>query len=791
MMLGSRFRARLAAILLATCTLPSAIEAADEIRWADYFGFLPLEIYKLESRIGNLLAADLDGDGIDDVIVADNARSRIDVLHTKPSIAAADEPVEKNEPNFLPNDRRLRERNITVNREIVSLQAGDFNADGKVDLVYYGNPAELVVLLNKGDLEFTEGRKFQTGEAIETAGAVTVGDFDRDGLADIALVTNAEVLTIYQRPGGRLSDPVRLAHSSTNPRMIRAIDMDGDGGDDLVMLDGGEDHPVRIRFSTAAKTLGPEERFAVEPLRAYAFGNLDGKPGSEFLSIEAQSGRARVAALAEADDKATDTDADARRGRLLVYPLPRESSRNRSIDIGDIDGDGKLDVVAADPGNAQFFVYLQEAKLGLGAPRAFPNLNGGRSVRVADLDGDKRSEVYVISQPEKQIGRSVFSDGRLSFPAPLPITGEPISMTIADLDGKPGSEVIYVTRDDVPGSTADALSLRALTRGTDGALVPLKWGDSAVVPLPELNDTPIIQVLDVDRDGRPDIIFSSDYGPKAIRLGRGDEPPAPLAGGVGPLTDVPPSAIAELLLGGKRRLVIGQKTYARDLSVDRSGLWIVHDQFNTNRNNAQIQGLAALDTDGDGKAELALYDRTSKSVLYLEPDGAVYRPAGSLSIGAIDFQGLRTGDLDGDGRDDLVITGAERFGVVYTGRKGRRLEVVASYETNRKDARLGDLAQGDLNADGRPDIAFTDPGDHFLEIATNEGKPRLARALAFRIFERKSFRRVSDLLEPREIVVADVDGDKRDDIVLIVHDRVLIYRQDSGDPPKKVAGAKP
>src|SRR5690606_36749917 len=49
-------------------------------RLADYFGFLPMELYKLDYRIGYLTLADVDGDGTDDVIVANNARSRIDLL---------------------------------------------------------------------------------------------------------------------------------------------------------------------------------------------------------------------------------------------------------------------------------------------------------------------------------------------------------------------------------------------------------------------------------------------------------------------------------------------------------------------------------------------------------------------------------------------------------------------------------------------------------------------------------------------------------------------------------------
>ena len=74
-----------AAVLIGGLTLlgegvagPAARRDAPKL--ADYFGFQPLEIYKLERRIGNLMIRDLDGDKTGDIIVSNNARSRIDLL---------------------------------------------------------------------------------------------------------------------------------------------------------------------------------------------------------------------------------------------------------------------------------------------------------------------------------------------------------------------------------------------------------------------------------------------------------------------------------------------------------------------------------------------------------------------------------------------------------------------------------------------------------------------------------------------------------------------------------------
>src|SRR4051794_38981017 len=83
-------------------TLASAEPPTTKAKLADYFGFQPLEIYKLEHRIGGLILRDLDGDKIDDIIVSNNARSRIDLLLSskKPEDDQSNRPFRK-DPNDL------------------------------------------------------------------------------------------------------------------------------------------------------------------------------------------------------------------------------------------------------------------------------------------------------------------------------------------------------------------------------------------------------------------------------------------------------------------------------------------------------------------------------------------------------------------------------------------------------------------------------------------------------------------------------------------------------------------
>lgn len=765
--------------LLLALLLTQRPASGDEPRLADYFGFLPVEVYKLDSRIGGLLARDLDGDKTEDILVINNARSRIDLLLSSKRPDDETPAFLKSDVNEIENDKRMRVVNIPVTKEVVSLQTGDFNGDGKLDLAYYGSPAELVILYNDGSGRFDNGRarRVNCGEAVGSNSALTVADLDGDGDDDLALLGPNEIILIHQLEGGKLSEPERVPHTSSNPGIFKAVDIDGDGGPDLVILDGGSDDPIRIRFSVKGGKLGPEQRFKVESPRALAFGLMDDKPGAEILTIEDQSGRARVLTLDV--DEGEDS---VQRGRLIVYPLPAGNERGRSLAIGDLDGDAKLDVVVTDPANAQFLVYQQAEGVGLGSARTFPGLVGGKTVKIAETDGKPGAEVFVLSEQEKQIGVSQFVEGRLTFPSALPLVGEPVALDLADLNGDKTPEVVYVSRARVNNS--DEFSVRAMVREKSGAFVPFAWGGVNAVPLKGLPGVPpALRVLDVNRDGQADLLVFNSYGPPNLLLGKEGAAPAEAGGALGPIAGVAPAGLTLGELDGPV-LLVAQNTFARNLLLEPSGKWRVLDQYNTGRGSAQVVGASALDTTGDGVKDVVLLDRSSKSLVFLERQESVYRPVGTLHVGPIDFQGMHVGDFDGDGREDLLIAGTDRFDVVLTGKQGQKLRTIASHESNRTDARLSDLIVGDLNGDKHPDIVLTDTAEHFVEIVTFSGKNELNRALAFRVFESKSFRGGLSASEPRDLTLGDVNGDGLADLILIAHDRILVFRQDPGPKPK-------
>ena len=84
-----------------------------------------------------------------------------------------------------------------------------------------------------------------------------------------------------------------------------------------------------------------------------------------------------------------------------------------------------------------------------------------------------------------------------------------------------------------------------------------------------------------------------------------------------------------------------------------------------------------------------------------------------------------------------------------------------------------------MNNDGRKDLVFLETAKSHLDLVIFNAQHKLVPADRWQVFEQKSFRnRGGDFAEPREALVADLTGDGKNDLVVIVHDRILVYPQE-------------
>jgi hypothetical protein len=763
---------------VATAAQPPKEPAKSPAPLSDYYGFLPVEIYKLENGISNLLAKDINGDGKTDLAVINNAKARIELLLQRGDAAKVPPAPASSEPNVIASDRRLDLHSIPVSKQLVGLVAGDFNGDGRCDLAYLATPGELATLERDAKGQWSRRGQFPVPDAAKAPWSLDAGDLNGDKLDDIVLLGDNDLYLFYQRKGSGvaagLAEPVKLPFSQPNMNLVRIVDFDGDGRNDITYSAEGDEDALRVRLQLATGQIGPELRFHVPPVRALTFEDVDGKPGEEFLSIERQSGRVTI----QSTERTTDSESPV--GPLEFYPLGRSAAgRARGVAIGDFDNDGRADVVVSDPQGAQLVLFKQE-RGGLGAAQSFPSLANSGELRAIDRPAGTPDELLVLSISEKSIAQSKLDKGRLVFPQPLPVVGEPLAMDVADVDADGRVDVGYVARRRGTAGARDTLVVRWIKQEPNGWRAGA-WGTTDEVPLTGTTDPGGLRLADANRDGRTDWIVLNPNGPAQVLLADASRKPvASAAASVGLGSGLAPGALFVGDFDGPA-LLVAQFNFARQMHVAADGRWQTRDQFNAPNATAKIAAVVPCDVDGDKTPELVLADTAGRGLLIHKRAGAVFQPWKRLHLGTIELKALHAADLNGDGRQDLIVFGSDALAVSYSGSAALRLVERSNYETTIRDAVLADLAAADLNDDGLSDIAMMDTARHFLDIIQVGRDAQIQPALSFQLFESKTVGgRGEGLPEPREILPADVTGDGRADLVFIAHDRVLVYAQDAG-----------
>lgn len=185
---------------------------------------------------------------------------------------------------------------------------------------------------------------------------------------------------------------------------------------------------------------------------------------------------------------------------------------------------------------------------------------------------------------------------------------------------------------------------------------------------------------------------------------------------------------------------------------------------------------------------IVVADTQNGRLIILAPDagdpsgfGTAWRETESLNVQGFAFGAVNAGALSGDGNESILAVGDDGFGIIRLAGRGRTLKEIASWRTDREQRRQHELTSGDINGDGFTDIVSLDAGEQMCEIFTLSESGRLLYVTGFQVFESKIFSGgEAREYQPSEAIIADVTGDGAADLLLLAHDRVLIYPQDSG-----------
>jgi hypothetical protein len=225
--------------------------------------------------------------------------------------------------------------------EIDDIAVADLNGDGKLDLVETNyDDGTVGVYLGNGDGTFAPPRTYAAGRLVRN---VTVGDLNGDGKPDLVVVNENDLGVLLNGGDGSFGPLTTVSapyYADTKPILA---DFSGDGKLDLAV---GVGSAVVVLRGNGDGTFAPYVAYSVPgdfPVLAAADLNGDGKP--DLIAETTNSGAALVALLNRGDGTF---------GSPLVVSQPAGSY----LAVGNLDGDGKVDVVTTG-GNPYAHASLQ------------------------------------------------------------------------------------------------------------------------------------------------------------------------------------------------------------------------------------------------------------------------------------------------------------------------------------------------------------------------------------------------------------------------------------------------
>ena len=170
----------------------------------------------------------------------------------------------------------------------------DLNGDGRPDLAYYGDPKELVVLYNLGSNGWSAPKRWPIDDGQLDPNALATGDLNGDKRTDLVLLGENNIYFLPQKADHTLGEPQKIPFSGS-VKAVQVLDIDGDGRDDLLLVNWESANPFRFRLQNDEGELGPEILFCTSRPSAPIWRTIwKANHKTEIVTIAQNSGRAQV-----------------------------------------------------------------------------------------------------------------------------------------------------------------------------------------------------------------------------------------------------------------------------------------------------------------------------------------------------------------------------------------------------------------------------------------------------------------------------------------------------------------
>jgi hypothetical protein len=618
----------------------------------------------------SVVAADVNGDGKPDLIVA-NFDNTVSVLLNTTAPGAVS-------PSFA------AQQSFATGNVPISVTAADVNGDGKPDLIVANSSDNTVSVLLNTTAPGATTPSFATQQTFATGNvpfSVTAADINGDGLPDL-IVSNGSgntvsVLLNTTAPGATTPSFANQQTFATGnfPFSVTAADVNGDGKPDLIVANS-IDGTVMVLLNTTGPgattpSFAAQQTFATgtEPISVTAADvNGDGKPDL----IVANYVDGTVSVLLNTTPAPTTTFDGYSFSAAQAFAA---GSYPDSVTAADVNGDGKPDLIVVDNaggiGSGNVSVLLNTTAPGATVPsfatgQTFATGNGPNWVTAADLNGDGLPDLIVANYSDNTV--SVL----LNTTAPGATTPSfanqqtfatgsfPFSVTAADVNGDGLPDLIVANQE---GGVSVLLNTTAPGATTPSFATQQTFAAGA--------NPSSVAVADVNGDGLPDLIVTNENGKTVSVLLNTTPPGATTLSFATQQTfatgNIPFSATAVDVNGdGLPDLIVaneGDATVSVLLNTTAPGATVPsfapQQTFATGSNPESI---AAADVNGDGLPDLIVANLGSSTVSVLlnttAPGAAVPSFATQRTFAANSPFSVTAADINGDGMPDLIVANA-------------------------------------------------------------------------------------------------------------------------------------